>query len=636
MKKTIKSKAGNKKKKVFDNRSMSYRSPGQTEKFARAAKSKAAKRTSKPSAAGSTSRPKKIVAPAAPSRISHTQVHHGRAIVDEFAWLRADNWQKVLKTPAALPKPIRAFLDAENKYADAVLAPARLLRKQLVRELRGRIKEDDSQVPCPDGPWLYYDRYRKGGQHPVICRKPRDGGKEQILVDGQALGKGKKFFDLESAEHSPDHSLVAWSADTKGSEYFVIRLRDAAKGRNRRDKIDNTDGSVAWSADSRSFYFVRMDDNHRPCRVYRHRVGASPDTDELVFEESDPCWFIHLSKTRSGRFACIEIADHETSETRLLDLTEDAPLPTVVAKRRDRVRFEVCHHGDRLFILTNADGAEDFKIVEAHVDARSANGWQDVVDHKPGRLITDFTVFARHLVRTELEDGLPRIVVREIVSGAEHEISFDEQAYDLDLGEVLEFDTNMLRFSYSSMTTPWETYDYDMASRKRTLRKRQEIPSGHDPRKYKTRRIFAVSHDGVEVPVSVLYARKTKIDGSAPLLLQGYGSYGSASPACFRSNVLSLVDRGFVYATAHIRGGTDKGWRWYLDGKLDKKPNTFHDFIACARHLARKTVHFGRQHRRAWRQRWRNADGRSGEYGAGDVRRHHRSGSFCRCAQHNA
>jgi oligopeptidase B len=535
-----------------------------------------------------TVRRAKVSAPVAPARIPRAQVHHGRTIVDDFAWLRADNWQKVLKNPAALPKPIRSFLEAENTYAEAMLAPAKLLRKQLVKEMRGRIKEDDSQVPCPDGPWLYYDRYRKGGQHALVCRKPRDGGKEQILIDGQALGKGKKFFDLESAEHSPDHNLVAWAADDKGSEYFVIRLRDAAKGKDRRDKIENTDGSIAWSADSRSFYFVRMDDNHRPYRVYRHHIGSNPDTDELVFEEADPRWFIHLSKTRSGRFVRIEIADHETSEVRLVDLTEKTPRPSIVAERREHIRFEVSHHDDTLFILTNADGAEDFKIVQTPVGSQSSETWKDVIPHKQGRLITDLTVFARHLVRAELENGLPRIVVREIASGEEHEISFDEEAYDLNLGEVLEYDTNMLRFSYSSMTTPWETYDYDMVSRKRTLRKRQEIPSGHDPRKYKTRRIFVVSHDGVEVPVSILYARKTKIDGTAPLFLQGYGSYGYATAAGFRSNILSLVDRGFVYASAHIRGGTDKGWGWYLDGKLEKKPNTFHDFIACAKHLAKK------------------------------------------------
>ncbi|MDT2024207.1 S9 family peptidase [Methylocella sp. CPCC 101449] len=545
-------------------------------------------KTAKSAPKAAKSQPKRRAAPTPPERIPLTRTFHGQDISDDFAWLRADNWKQVLKTPAKLPKKIRAFLEAENKYADAVLAPVKTLRKQLVKEMRGRTKEDDSQVPAPDGAWLYYDRYRKGGQHPLACRKPREGGKEQILIDGEKLGKGKAFFDIEATAHSPDHSRIAWSADTKGSEYFTIRIREAGKERDRREQITDTDGSIVWSADSNALYYVRMDENHRPYRVYRHRLGTSVDKDELVFEEKNPRWFIHLSQTQSGRFGEIEVADHETSETRLIDLTQDAPKPRRVAERRERVRFDVSDHDDTLFILTNADGAVDFKIVQAPLKSRSSEQWHDLIPHKPGRLITGMTAFARHLVRTEREDGLPRIVIREIASGDEHAIAFDEEAYDLDLGEVLEYDTDVLRFSYSSLTTPWETWDYNMATRERTLRKRQEIPSGHDPKKYVTRRIYATSHDGTEVPISILHARKTKIDGKAPLFLNGYGSYGYSTDAGFRSNIFSLVDRGFVYAIAHIRGGTDKGWNWYLDGKLEKKTNTFHDFIACAKHLARK------------------------------------------------
>ena len=545
-------------------------------------------KTAKSAPTAAKSPPKRRAAPTPPERIPLTRTFHGQDISDDFAWLRADNWKQVLKKPAKLPKKIRAFLEAENKYADAVLAPVKTLRKQLVKEMRGRIKEDDSQVPAPDGAWLYYDRYRKGGQHPLACRKPREGGKEQILIDGEKLGKGKAFFDIEATEHSPDHSRIAWSADTKGSEYFTIRIREAGKERDRREQITDTDGSIVWSADSNALYYVRMDENHRPYRVYRHRLGTSVDKDELVFEEKNPRWFIHLSQTQSGRFGEIEVADHETSETRLIDLTQDAPKPRRVAERRERVRFDASDHDDTLFILTNADGAVDFKIVQAPLKSRSSEQWRDLIPHKPGRLITGMTAFARHLVRTEREDGLPRIVIREIASGDEHAIAFDEEAYDLDLGEVLEYDTDVLRFSYSSLTTPWETWDYNMATRERTLRKRQEIPSGHDPKKYVTRRIYATSHDGTEVPISILHARKTKIDGKAPLFLNGYGSYGYSTDAGFRSNIFSLVDRGFVYAIAHIRGGTDKGWNWYLDGKLEKKTNTFHDFIASAQHLARK------------------------------------------------
>ncbi|HEY8579554.1 MAG TPA: S9 family peptidase, partial [Beijerinckiaceae bacterium] len=393
-------------------------------------------------------------------------------------------------------------------------------------------------------------------------------------------------FDLSTAAHAPDHALLAWSADDKGSEYFTIRVRDLATGKDRRDRLKDTDGDVVWTRDASAFYYVWMDDNHRPCKVYRHRLGDPQSADALIFEERDPRWFVRIGETQSGAFGTIEIEDHETSETRLVDLTDPDAQPRLVAEREAHVRYDVEHHGDRLFILTNADGAEDFKIVEAPLDAPARANWRDVVAHRPGCMITGFGVFARHLTRSELEDGLPRLVVRELASGEEHAIAFADEAYDLDEEEVLEFDTNEMRFGYSSMKTPHELWAYDMTTRERRLLKRQIIPSGHDPEDYVTRRVVTVSHDGAHVPVSLLHHRKTKIDGSAPLLLEAYGAYGDAFEAHFSATRLSLVDRGFVYAVAHVRGGTDKGWRWYLDGKLANKPNTFHDFIAAGRGLA--------------------------------------------------
>ncbi len=331
---------------------------------------------------------------------------------------------------------------------------------------------------------------------------------------------------------------------------------------------------------------MRVDENHRSCQIFRHRLGAPASADELLFEELDPRWFLRVGQTQSGRIGIIEIEDHETSEAYIFDLADNNSRPRLVERRRARVQYEVEHHGESLFILTNADGSEDFKIVEAPLATPGKTHWTDVVPHRKGVMITGFAVFARHLVRTELEDGLPRIVVREIASGEEHAIAFDEAAYDLDLEEVLEFDTNLMRFSFSSLKTPGEVWDYDMATCERTLVKRQEIPSGHNPDDYVTRRIMATSHDGARVPVSILHRKDTPIDGSAPMLLEGYGAYGYAFEAHFSSSRFSLVDRGFVYAIAHIRGGTDKGWSWYIDGKLEKKQNSFHDFIACARTLA--------------------------------------------------
>ncbi|MDB5572026.1 MAG: family peptidase [Hyphomicrobiales bacterium] len=517
-----------------------------------------------------------------------SRTFHGETIVDEYGWLRAPNWQKVLRNPAALPKDIRAVLTAENAYADAVLKPQRELRKTLVKEMRGRIKEDDSDPPSADGPWQYYNRYRKGAQHPLVCRRPRKGGREHILLDCAKMAEGKAFFDLAAATHSPNHAMVAWSVDVKGSEYFTLRIRDVKSGKDLRDKIPDTDGSVVWFSDASGFYYIRMDENHRPCRVYRHRLGEAPDHDELVFEEFDPRWFVRIGETQSGAYATIEVEDHEAAETYLLDLSDPHAQPVLVEPKQPKLRYDVDHHGDHLFILTNAHGCEDFKIMQAPLANPRLEHWTELVPHKPGRMITGCVAYARHLVRTELEDGLPRIVIRDIASGEEHVIEHEGDVYDLDLDEVLEFDTNVMRFGYSSLKEPSEIWSYDMTTRARTLLKRQIIPSGHNPDDYVTRRIMALSHDGASVPISLLHARSTPIDGTAPLLLEGYGSYGDVFEAHFSTTRLSLVDRGFVYAIAHIRGGTDKGWNWYLDGKLEKKPNTFHDFIACGRRLAQE------------------------------------------------
>ena len=528
------------------------------------------------------------VPPPAARRRPTAKVSHGVTITDDYAWLRAENWRDVLKDPSTLPTEIRELLDAENTYADAMLAPVADLRLTLLREMRGRIKEDDADPPTPDGTWEYYDRYREGGENEILCRRQRGGGPESILLDGDALAAGKTFFELRGAEHSPNHRLLAWSADETGSEYCVIKVRDLTDGSDS-DMVADAEGSSVWSADSAAFYYVKLDADHRPNRVYRHRIGTDGGNDELIFEERDSAFFVHLGRTQSGAFAVIDVNDHDSSEIHLLDLRTSGKKPRLVAPRERMTRYNVDHQGDQLLIRTNADGAEDFKIVTAPLAAPQREHWRDLVAHRNGVMIVAHIAFKDFLVRLEREDGLPRIVVRARESSDEHVIAFAEEAYALSLDDLFEFDTPTLRFTYSSMTTPREIYDYDMALRTRRLVKRQDIPSGHDPSRYVTRRVFAIAPDGERVPVSILHAKTTPLDGSAPLLLQGYGAYGHALPAGFRANRFSLADRGFVYAIAHVRGGSDRGRRWYLDGKLAKKPNTFSDFIAAARFLAAQT-----------------------------------------------
>jgi len=523
---------------------------------------------------------------------TQTTIVHGTLLHDDYAWLRAENWKEVLREPERLPADIKRHLEAENAYCRKMLASTKALQKDLVAEMRGRIKEDDSSVPQPDGPFLYYSRYRKGGEHPLICRKPRSGqpgkgkGREQVMLDASALAKGKDFFDLADAEHSPDHRLLAWSADEAGSELHVIRVRDLATGTDLADRIEDTTGDIVWARDSRSFAYVGLDADHRPSKVLRHRVGTPAASDELLHEEVDAGMFVDIGATQSGRFLLIEVGDHDTSETMILDLTEDAALPVMVAARQAGRRYEVEHHGEDLLILTNADGAEDFKIVAAPIADPAPGNWRDLVPHRAGRLILDHVCLRGRLIRLEREDGLPRIVIRDLASGAESSIAFDEEAYGLGLDAGYEFDTDTIRFIYASMARPAETWDYDMATGERALLKRQEIPSGHDPAAYRVRRVFAKAKDGALVPVSLLHRADLVLDGSAPCLLYGYGSYGSAMSASFRTRPLSLVDRGFVYAIAHVRGGTEKGWGWYLDGKRQNKTNTFTDFIAAAEMLA--------------------------------------------------
>ncbi|HEX4765451.1 MAG TPA: S9 family peptidase [Lichenihabitans sp.] len=515
----------------------------------------------------------------------HRATVHGVVLTDDFAWLRAANWREVLEDPAALPAEIRSVVEAENATVDAAMADTAVLQGRLVAEMRGRMEEEDADVPVPDGPFDYYDRFREGGQHELICRRPRGGGPEELLLDGDVLAGGKSFFELASTEHSPDHRLLGWSADDKGSELHTIRVRDIATGRDLDDALGHTDGAIVWTADGSAFFYVRMDENHRASSVHLHRLGTRQTQDRPVFQEPDPAWFVSIGRSLSGRFLIIDIHGHDAAEARVVDLSAPEDAPRVVASREPGLRYSVEHHGGSFVILTNADGAEDFKIVTAPLASPARAQWRDLVAHRPGRMIMGHIAFRDHLVRIEREDGLPRIVVRNFADGVETTVAFPEDAYALGLEEVAEQDTSVMRFSYSSMTTPTEIYDYDMASEARVLRKRQRVPSGHDPADYVTRRIFATAPDGAQVPVSILYRHDTPLDGSAPLLLYGYGAYGYALPASFGTKRLSLVDRGFVYALAHVRGGTDKGWAWYADGKLVNKPNTFTDFIAAGEAL---------------------------------------------------
>ncbi len=512
---------------------------------------------------------------------------------DPHAWLRTADWTAVLHDSSCLESQIRKHLEAENERLEKTLAPVRGLRKELMREMRTRIQEADSTPPSPDGPWAYYARFIEGGEHPILCRCVTDhDDSEQVLLDGNQEAKESAFFRIAGTHHAPGHHLFAYATDRNGSERYEIRIRDLKTGEDLKECIGDAQGDFAWSLDSKRLFYTTLDKRHRPWRVMCHNVGESAEQDECVFQNDSPEIFIGVSSTESGRFVCIDAHEHsDTSEIRLIDASRPGT-PNLVLPRREGIRYTVADRGEDLFLLTNADGAVDFQIVRLPREGASSAFPEVVVPHQEGRLILSMLVFQNWLVRLERKDAQPRIVVREIDTGEEHEVDpgteIDpgaEKVRSLQLVPGYEFKTDKLRLVYSSMTTPERTFDYGMPDRTLSLIKKQKIPGGHNPDEYTTKRLRVRADDGEEIPVSLLHRKDTKLDGTNPLLLYGYGAYGYAVPTAFSSRRLSLVDRGFVYAIAHVRGGTDRGWHWYLNGKLEHKENTFDDFVAVAHHL---------------------------------------------------
>lgn len=508
--------------------------------------------------------------------------HHGIEKTDAYDWLRAENWQDVMRDPAALPQDIRDYLDAENDYYTALMDDTLSLQESLFDELKGRIKQDDSSVPSPDGPYAYSSRYEEGKEYPLFTRSGREGGDEHILFNGPEEAADSDYFALGLMKHSPDHAKLAWSVDTNGSEFHHMRIRDLQNGEDSTELTRDV-GSFQWCTDSASYVYVKVDENHRPNAVYYKRPGVDA---ELIYEEKDPRFYVHIGKSLDGKWMILHTGQNDEDEVYLFPA--DAPSATMISvcPRRPGHEYSVDMHCDTLYITTNSGDAENFRIVTADIAAPQEEFWQEIIPHRPTVLLDSAFVLKDHMVRLERENALPRIVIRGLGDGDEHTVSFDEEAYSLGIGPGYEFDTNTIRFSYSSPSTPAQVWDYELNTRKRVLRKEQEIPSGHRAADYVVRRLQAPTDDGEQVPLTVLHHKSTKIDGSAPCLLYGYGSYGMGMPASFSPNRLSLVDRGFIYCTAHVRGGDEKGRHWYEQTKKAGKTKTFKDFVASGEYLA--------------------------------------------------
>ena len=521
------------------------------------------------------------IAPAAAVK-PHRCKAHGVEWIDDYAWLRAENWQQAMREPESLPTPIAEYLKAENQYFSAAMQETRSLQQQLIAEMRGRMEEKEISLPDRDGEYDYQYQYDEGAEHPVYLRKHIDSSQQQVLLDINIEAKAHDYFDHDLVEHSPNHKLLAWSCDTSGAEYFELFIRDLQTGEDLGYSIADVDTATWATADI--LYYTRVDENHRPNKVFIHQVGTNPVDDILVFEEKDDRFSVDVSTSMSREYVFISTGMNDQDEVWFVPAATPRAAPKVIEPRTDGLEYEVEHRHDQFVILTNADQATDFKLVTTPVNQPSRSHWTDLVPHRPGTMIHAFNTYKNWLTWLCVKNALPQISYMNN-AGEIQTIDFTEEAYSLALDSGYEFNTSTIRFDYSSPATPEQTYEFNLASTERKLLKEQIIPSGHDPQHYRTKRIQAVSHDGAEVPVTLLYHHTTKIDGTAPCLLYGYGSYGASIPASFSAKRLSLVDRGFVYAIAHVRGGEEKGRAWYESAKLSHKPNTYHDFIAAAEAL---------------------------------------------------
>ena len=512
------------------------------------------------------------------------RVIHGITLVDEYAWLRAQNWQAVIEDPKEVPAEIGTYLRRENAYAREAFKPLAALQKQLMAEMRARMREDEAEPPLKDGPWLYYERFRKRQQYPVFCRRKIGSKREEMLLDGPKEARDVDYFDIGATQPSPDHQRMVWAADTTGSESYILRVRDLATGIDH-DQLSRSSGEVVWGRNGQFFYYIELDASQRPHRVMRHRLGETQADDIEIYREADSGWFVGLDVTQDDRFGFISIHDHETSEILLLDLDDAAEVPVPVFPREQGIEYEIDHHAGALIIRTNHGGVADFKIVSLPVGETDLACAQLLVPEQPGRMLLSVHVLKNWLIWSSLGEEGPRIHVRHWETGAEQVIEPRDGIGDVSATVGLEYDSDTLRLAYSSPTEPEVTLDLDLTSGAETILKVQDVPCGHDPGLYVTERIFAPAPDGERVPVTILRRKDTPVDGTAPALLYGYGAYGYAMDADFETERLSLVDRGFIYAIAHVRGGTEKGFRWYREGKREKKINSFTDFIAVAEFL---------------------------------------------------
>jgi oligopeptidase B len=499
--------------------------------------------------------------------------NHGDRRIDNYFWLRDKSNPEVI-----------AHLEAENRYTESQMKATEALQSTLYQEIVARIQEDDTSAPTRRGNFAYYTRTRKGQQYPTWCRRQGATGSEQVLLDGNELARGHKYFQVGSFSVSPDQKLLAYGTDTEGDEILTVRVKDLATGQLLPDQIGNANTSLVWAEDNKTLFYNVLDAAKRPYKAFRHTLGQSaPDTE--VYHETDERFTVEISKTRSKAFILLQINSAITGEVRYLPAAKPSAAFTVLYPRTQNVEYDATHHAGSWYVRIN-DTGRTFRLIQAPL-ANPARK-KELIPARADVTLEDVGAFADHLVITERQQGLLKLRIRRLSNGAEHFVSLPEPVYTLSAPGGPEFDTTLLRFNYTSLVTPPSTFDYDMNARTRTLVKQQPVLGGFDSRNYTSERIFATAADGTRIPVSLVYRKGLKKDGAAPALLYGYGSYGIPSEPNFSSERLSLLDRGFVYAIAHIRGGSDLGKTWHDAGKMLNKRTTFTDFIAAAEFLSKE------------------------------------------------
>ena len=506
---------------------------------------------------------------------------HGDELTDDYAWVKQKDWQSVLKDPLKLNREVLKYIKEENDYKSDQLKDLTDLKNKIFNELKGRIKDKDSSVPIKDGAYSYYSKYLENSEYPQFLRI--DGNnKEEVIFDADLKSKDFKFFNLNSVSHSHDHKYLAYNVDTNGSEHYDLCVEEIETKKVITKKIENTTGEIIWHPNNKIIFYTVLDNNHRPNKIFAHEIGSDPANDQLIYEEKDAAYFCSPSLSQSKNYLLIRTGDHQTSEYWFSQI-EDFGNIKCFKKRKDQAEYEIDHANGIFYILNNFNECKNFKISTTSIE--DINIWNDYIKYNPKHLLLDFTVLKNWFVLFQRVDGLNQILIKNLENSEEHLIKFDDETYELSLSGQYEFDTDLIRISYSSPITPATVYDYNCKETKKILRKTQEIPSGYEKDNYVCKRVLVGAHDQEQVPLTIFYHKDTPLDGNAPLLLYGYGSYGITIPDSFSSNRFSLIDRGFIYAIAHIRGGREKGQEWYENGKLMNKKNTFLDFISCAEYL---------------------------------------------------